>query len=144
MTSRRDVIAGAVALALLPLPASATPETARALLATLAKGTPRQGRIALRLPEVADNGASVPLTVAVESPMTVADHVKAVHVVADGNPNPGVASFRFTPAAGKAEVQTRIRLSESQRVTAVAEMSDGSLWTTTREVRVTLGGCAGG
>jgi len=144
--TRRGFVSGAGALVvtLLPLAAGATPEAARALLGSLAKGTPRTGRIALRLPEIADNGASVPLTVAVESPMTPADHVKALHIVADGNPNPGVVSFRFTPAVGKAEVQTRIRLSETQRVTALAEMSDGSLWTAVREVRVTLGGCATG
>ncbi|MGE0723582.1 MAG: thiosulfate oxidation carrier protein SoxY [Alphaproteobacteria bacterium] len=144
--SRRAVLAaaGMVAIALVPVPAAATPEAARALLARLAPGPTKAGRIVLRLPEVADNGASVPMTIAVESPMTADDHVRAIHVVADGNPNPGVATFRLTPMAGKAEVQTRIRLAESQRVTVVAEMSDGSRWSVAREVRVTLGGCAAG
>jgi sulfur-oxidizing protein SoxY len=83
------------------------------------------------------------VTVSVESPMTDKDYVKAVHVVADGNPNPGVGSFFFNPASGKCEVQLRMRLAQTQKIVAVAEMSDGTLWTTAREVKVTIGGCGG-
>jgi sulfur-oxidizing protein SoxY len=144
---RRTILLGAAAAAalaaVLPRAAQATPQAAADLLRTLAKGAPRPGRIQLQMPAIADNGASVPLTVTVESPMTEADHVRAVHVVADGNPNPGVITLRLGPDNGKAEVSVRIRLAQSQRVIALAEMSDGSLWTATREVAVTVGGCGG-
>ncbi len=102
-----------------------------------------EGKIKLDLPSIAENGLVVPLGVEVESPMTDADHVKAVHVFADGNPNPGVASFYFTPMMPKAIVQIRMRLAQTQNIIAVAEMSDGKLFTTKREVKVTIGGCGG-
>ncbi|QQS14668.1 MAG: thiosulfate oxidation carrier protein SoxY [Rhodospirillales bacterium] len=147
---RRRVIVGALGAgaaatlaAILPVAAGATPESAKALLQTLAKGDPKEGRIAIRAPEIAENGNAVPVTVSVESPMTEKDHVKAIHIVADGNPNPGVASFNLTPLAGKAEVQLRVRMATTQKVVVVAEMSDGSLWTAAREVKVTIGGCGG-
>lgn len=105
--------------------------------------TVQEGRIALDLPEIAENGNTVPLTVQVDSPMTDDDHVRAVHVMAPRNPDPEVASFYFTPGNGRAVVSTRIRLAESQPVHAVAEMSDGSVYSTVREVEVTIGGCGG-
>jgi sulfur-oxidizing protein SoxY len=123
--------------------ARATPETAMAWLQKLAPGTPRSGRVAITAPEIAENGNSVPVTVFVESPMTEADYVNAVHVAAEGNPNPGVGTFRFVPDSGRAEVQFRIRLAGTQRLIAVAALSDGSLWTASREVKVTIGGCGG-
>jgi len=101
------------------------------------------GRITLDLPEVAENGATVPLAVEIESPMTGDNHVKALYLFAERNPHPEVASFHFTPRSGRAMVATRIRLAESQRVHALAEMSDGSLFTVAREVQVTIGGCGG-
>lgn len=147
---RRRVVLGALGAgsaaalaALFPAAAGATPESAKALLQTLAKGDPKEGRITIRAPEIAENGNAVPVTVSVESPMTGTDHVKAVHIVADGNPNPGVASFNLTPLAGKAEVQLRVRMATTQKIVVVAEMSDGSLWTAAREVKVTIGGCGG-
>jgi sulfur-oxidizing protein SoxY len=101
----------------------------------------RPGRVSLRLPDIADNGNSVPLTVSVDSPMTARDHVKALHVIAEDNPNPDVLSVRFTPGHGKAEVSTRIRLARTQSVHAIAEMSDGSFWSARVETIVTIGGC---
>jgi sulfur-oxidizing protein SoxY len=136
--------AAALAPVLLPKAASATPQAAAELLQKLAKGTPRQGRVTLQAPTIADNGNSVPLTVSVDSPMTEAEHVKAIHVVADGNPNPGVLSVKLGPENGRAEISVRIRLAASERVIAVAEMADGSLWTASREVTVTVGGCGAG
>lgn len=138
---RRAALAGSV-VALSTRAAQATPETARRLLQGFARsGTPREGRVVLRIPEIAEDGTQVAVTIAVESPMSATDHVRALHVVADGNPNPGVASFAFTPLAGRCEIQFRMRLAQSQRVTALAEMSDGSLWIATRAVTVTVGGC---
>jgi sulfur-oxidizing protein SoxY len=99
------------------------------------------GGIALRLPPVAENGGQVPLTVLVDSPMTAADHVQAIHVFATRNPTPGVASFRLSPALGRAEVQTRIRLAENQRVVALARLSDGRVLRAAAETSVVTGGC---
>ena len=102
---------------------------------------PREGRIALDLPEIAENGGAVRLDLRVDSPMTAEDHVRRVMVVAHGNPSAGVAEFRFSPLSAVAEVATRIRLGQSQIVTAVAEMGDGSFYAASREVQVTVGGC---
>lgn len=125
-------------------PARAAPGELPALLDKRAGGAgPEQGRIVLTLPEIAEDGSSVPLQVSVESPMTEADHVKVIHVFADGNPQPEVVSFRFTPASGRAAASTRIRLAKTQNVIALAETSDGSLYRTSREVQVTIGGCTG-
>jgi sulfur-oxidizing protein SoxY len=109
----------------------------------LGERTAKQGGIVIDLPEIAENGNTVPLTLEVDSPMTQNDYVKAVHVMTERNPNPEVATFYFTPRSGRATVSTRIRLAESQTVHAVAEMSDGSVYTAAREVEVTIGGCGG-
>ena len=85
----------------------------------------------------------VPVNVEVESPMTDADHVKTVHVFADGNPFPGVVSYRFTPACGKAAASTRMRLAQTQNIICIAEMSDGKLYMAKSNVKVTIGGCGG-
>jgi len=100
-----------------------------------------EGGITLRAPATAENGGQVPLTILVESPQTAAEHVTAIHVFATRNPTPGVASFRLTPALARAEVQTRIRLAESQIVVVLAQLSDGSLRRANAEIRVTTGGC---
>jgi sulfur-oxidizing protein SoxY len=101
------------------------------------------GKVKLDVPEIAENGLVVPVNVEVESPMTDADYVKAVHVFADGNPAPGVVSYRFTPACGKAAASTRMRLAQTQNIICIAEMSDGSLYMTKSDVKVTIGGCGG-
>jgi sulfur-oxidizing protein SoxY len=129
--------------ALGPSPALATPQQAQELLAKLVKAEPKEGRITLKAPEIAENGNTVPVTITVDSPMTDKDYVKAVHLVSEGNPNPGLATFNFTPANGKAEVEVRIRMAGSQKLIAVAEMSDGTAWRAVREVKVTIGGCGG-
>jgi len=101
------------------------------------------GKIKLDVPQIAENGLVVPISIDVESPMTDADYVKAVHVYADGNPLPQICSFRFTPDCGKASASTRMRLAQTQNIIAIAEMSNGSLFTTKAEVKVTIGGCGG-
>ncbi|HYF06760.1 MAG TPA: thiosulfate oxidation carrier protein SoxY [Acetobacteraceae bacterium] len=148
MMRRRGVLAlaaGGVTATLLPVPAAAqlAPAVQAALDRVRGNRTPQEGRVALRLPPIAENGNTVPLTVAVESPMTAADHVKTIHVFATRNPTPDIASFHLTPAMGRAQADTRIRLGETQEVLAVAEMSDGSLFIGRAEVRVTIGGCGG-
>jgi len=105
--------------------------------------TPTEGRVKLDLPEIAENGNTVPMTVSVESPMTDKSYVSEVLVVTDENPRAGVAVFHFNPASGVAEASTRIRLAATQNVIAVAKMNDGSLYTGKKLVKVTIGGCGG-
>ena len=102
-----------------------------------------EGRITLELPQIAENGNTVPIGIEVDSPMTEDDHVTAVHLFAEKNPNPNVATIRFTPASGRAKASTRMRLLKTQNVIAVAEMSDGSVYMAKTEVKVTIGGCGG-
>lgn len=147
--SRRQVVKGVGALALGGLwlasrPAEADVAKAQKLLAELiGDKTPQEGKVRLDMPQIAENGQSVPLTVAVDSPMTAESYCKAIHVLADGNPEAGVCSFKFTPSSGRAEFSTRMRLAQTQNVWAVAELSDGSVWMTKTEVKVTIGGCGG-
>lgn len=101
------------------------------------------GKIKLDVPEIAENGLVVPINVEVESPMTDADYVKAVHVFADGNPLPGVVTYKFTPACGKASASTRMRLAQTQNIVCVAEMSNGTLHMAKANIKVTIGGCGG-
>jgi len=97
--------------------------------------------VTLELPPLSENGNTVPLTVSVESPMTQAEHVRAIHIFTELNPQPDVVSFRFGPRAGRARVSTRIRLANTQTVTAIGELSDGSFWSTSAAVVVTLAAC---
>jgi sulfur-oxidizing protein SoxY len=137
------LIAGSTLL-FLPRRAGATPQAAQKLLGTLSGGkTPKSGKVKITMPQIAENGKAVPVTVSVESPMTGKDHVKAIHIVAEANPDPDVVSFQLTPMSGKAEISTRMRLAKTQKVIALAEMSDGSLYTASTEVKVTIGGCGG-
>ena len=95
------------------------------------------------MPEIAENGNTVPFTISVDSPMTETDNVKAIHVLATANPQPGVATFRFSPLSGKATVASRMRLARTQDVIAIAELSDGRFLMSKRNVKVTIGGCGG-
>jgi sulfur-oxidizing protein SoxY len=104
---------------------------------------PKAGRINLELPQIAENGNTVPIAIEVDSPMSEQDYVKAVHVFAEQNPMPNVATFRFTPRSGRARAATRMRLLKTQNVVALAEMSDGSVYLASTEVKVTIGGCGG-
>jgi sulfur-oxidizing protein SoxY len=136
--------AAALAAVLAPRLAVASPAQVEAEINKLYTGKSiAEGRIKLDLPSIAENGLVVPLNFEVESPMTEKDYVKAVHVFADGNPNPGVASFYFTPMMPKAAAQIRMRLAQTQNIIAVAELADGSLYTARKEVKVTIGGCGG-
>lgn len=99
--------------------------------------------IEMDLPQIAENGNTVPLGLSVNSPMTDEDHVTALHVFAEGNPRPDVASIHFSPKNGVAEASTRMRLAKTQNVVAIAEMSDGKAYIARAEVKVTIGGCGG-
>lgn len=105
------------------------------------EATPVTGNVELELPLVSEDGSSVALTVRVNSPMNESDHVEALHLFAPGNPTPELAVFRFTPLAGRADIETRIRLDKSQTVVAVAQMASGDVYLAEREIRVTTTGC---
>jgi sulfur-oxidizing protein SoxY len=146
--TRRDVLRtaalAAFAAALAPRMARADEKAVAEELKKLYGDKPiKEGRIKLDVPQIAENGLVVPVNIDVESPMTANDYVKAVHIFADGNPLPGIVSYRFTPECGKASASTRMRLAQTQNVVCVAEMSDGSLFSTKAEVKVTIGGCGG-
>ena len=134
---------GALALALIPGVAFAKPDDVKAYLAAQLPGTAQSGKVTIDAPEIAENGNTVPITVSVDSPMTKDNYVKSIVVAADSNPLPGVARFDLSPANGEANVQFRMRLAQTQNVVVVAQMSDGSLWTASKLIKVTIGGCGG-
>ena len=146
-SSRRDFLAlaaGGAVLTVMAVPASATPQqVADEIKKLYADKKMAEGKIKLDLPSIAENGLVVPLNFEIESPMTDADYVKSVHFFAEGNPNPLVAAFHFPPLMPKAAAQIRIRLAQTQNIVAVAEMSDGKVYTAKKEVKVTIGGCGG-
>jgi sulfur-oxidizing protein SoxY len=147
MTPRRAFLAAAAAL-----PVAIASRRVRAQIDPLdpqvwvvtggRKVTP--GRVKLELPALAENGNSVPMRVSVASPMTAVDHVRAIHLFSERNPVRNMASFHLGPRAGRAEVATRVRLAGTQRLHAVAELSDGTFWSDTREIEVSLAACTDG
>jgi sulfur-oxidizing protein SoxY len=148
--TRRDVLLSAARLAsgiglvsVLPWNESrATPAAMQAAIKKVVGTAPlRKGKVTLELPPLVENGNTVSLEVAVDSPMTAADHVKAIHIFNEKNPQPNVISVHLGPRAGKAAVSTRMRLADSQKVIAIAEMSDGTFWSDEADVIVTLAAC---
>jgi sulfur-oxidizing protein SoxY len=149
-TSRREFLlaAGGVAAGIgltsvvAVKPARATPVAMQdAIRKVVGSARVNTGRVKLELPPLVENGNTVPLAVSVESPMTEADHVRAIHVFTEKNPQPDVVNFRLGPRAGRASVATRIRLADTQTVVAIAELSDGSFWSASGAVVVTLAAC---
>lgn len=145
--SRRSALALGAGTALAALGArnsAATPDEAAAEIAKFAGGAlPLPGRIKIELPEIAENGNTVPLSVVVDSPMNGNDYVSAILVVADGNPRPGMARFHLTPMSGSAAIVTRVRLNATENVIVVAKTSAGKLYIAQKLVKVTIGGCGG-
>ena len=143
MKSRRAFMAGAAVVSILPLAsARATPETmAAAIKQVTGDATVRPGRVTLDIPPLVENGNTVPLTVTVESPMTEADHVRAIHVFNEKNPQPHVFNARLGPRNGKAVISTRIKLADAQKVIAIAETSKGEFFSASADVIVTLAAC---
>ena len=147
--SRRDLLKVASALALgeaaglmLVPSAAATPATMQAAIASVTRGAKvNPGKIKLDIPPLVENGNTVPCSITVDSPMTEVDYVKAIHVFTEKNPQPNVVSIQLGPRAGRASVSTRIRLADTQSVVAIAELSDGSLWSHRVDVLITLGAC---
>ncbi|SEO67359.1 sulfur-oxidizing protein SoxY [Rhodospirillales bacterium URHD0017] len=142
-TTRRTFIAGAALVSVLPLsPARATPQAmAAAIKEVVGDNAILEGRVTLDLPPLIENGNTVPVTVSVESPMSEADHVKAIHVFNEKNPQPHVFDVRLSPRNGKAVVATRIKLGDSQKIVAIAETSKGEFFSASADVIVTLAAC---
>ncbi len=142
--TRRMVLGGLASVAVLR-PAGATPAAMEAALREFTgEAAMRPGRVKLDLPPLVDNGNLVSVSVAVDSPMTPAEHVRRIGIFNEKNPQPHVATFHLGPRAGRASVATRMRLADSQRVIAVAELSDGTFWTDSADVIVTLAACLEG
>jgi sulfur-oxidizing protein SoxY len=159
IVDRRDFVLGASAILALacwlpsaaeagapaaqPAPAAKVPTSDEVIKAIVGDAKPAEGKINLELPEIAENGNTVPFTISVDSPMTDKDYVKALHIVSTGNPRAEIGSYFFTPAAGKAITSSRMRLAKTQDIVAIAEMSDGKFYMGKRNVKVTIGGCGG-
>jgi len=147
LATRRDTLRGALAAgAALPIlslhRATATPADMRAAIANVIGDVKLNvGRVKIEIPPLVENGNTVPCTVSVESPMTTEDYVKAIHVFNEKNPQPNVISARLGPRTGRASIATRIRLTDSQTVVAIGEMADGSFWSDSVSVIITLGAC---
>lgn len=144
--TRRAVVfgslAGGLAATISVERAQTTPAQMRAAIRNVVgTATVRQGRVELDVPPVVENGNTVSLVVTADSPMTATDYVKAIHVFNEKNPQPNVITVHLGPRAGKAKISTRFRLADTQTVTAIAEMSDGTFWSATAEVIVTLAAC---
>jgi sulfur-oxidizing protein SoxY len=144
--SRREFLIGSAGIGLasaLPLEsASATPAMLEeAIRNVIGEANLQTGRITLEVPPLVENGNTVPVMIIVDSPMSKADHVKAIHVFNEKNPQPHVISITLGPRAGKARIATRIKLADTQRVVGIAEMSDGSFWTGEANVIVTIAAC---
>ena len=145
---RRKVVAGlgvgVLVAALAPrLAVAKMKDVENAMKKLIGDKKPKEGRVKLELPQIAENGNTVPIKVSVEGPMTETDYVKAVHVFSEGNPRPDVASFYFTPRSGKAFVSTRMRMAKTQNIIAVAETNKGEVFMAKQGVKVTIGGCGG-
>lgn len=144
--SRRTFLAAAATLPLLvqvrPVSALPTIDVLQPLVQKITGGAAlREGRVQLEIPQLSDNGHSVPLKISVKSAMTENDHVRAIHVLSEKNPRPVIAVFHLQPGCGRAEVSTRIRLNGAQNILVVAAMADGSFWASSAEVIVTETAC---
>ena len=143
-TTRRQLLAAGIGLgaAVIVRPALASAEEMEAAVRAFTGGAPvREGRVRFEIAPLVENGNTVPISIGVDSPMTPADHVQAIAVFNERNPQTQVASFVLGPRAGRATVSTRIRLATSQRLVAVARLSDGSHWSRSVDVIVTLAAC---
>src|SRR5580700_7583165 len=148
-TTRRQFLGlagGAAVLGAVPVvtsrPAEATPAMlAAAIRNVVGAAVVHTGKVKLDIPPLVENGNTVPMTVSVTSPMTSDDFVRSIHVFNEKNPQPNIGNFYLGPHAGRAQISTRIRLADSQKITAIAHLSDGSFWSVSADVVVTLAAC---
>lgn len=135
-------LTGGAAVMVIVRPVAATPAMQSAAIRNIVgEANVRTGKVRLDIPPLVENGNTVPMTVSVASPMTADDYVKSIHVFNEKNPQPNIGNFYLGPRAGRAQVSTRIRLADSQKVTAIARLSDDTFWSATADVVVTLAAC---
>jgi sulfur-oxidizing protein SoxY len=133
---------GAAAAVVTLRPAEATPAMqSSAIRQVVGDAAVKTGKVKLDVPPLVENGNTVPMTVSVDNPMTADNHVKSIHVFNEKNPQPNVGNFYLGPNAGRAQVSTRIRLADSQKITAIAKLSDGTFWSASVDIIVTLAAC---
>src|SRR6202161_161045 len=134
---------GMAALSVMTVPpAEAIPAMlASAIRNVVGSAVVQTGKVKLDIPPLVENGNTVPMTVSVTSPMTPDDYVKTIHVFNEKNPQPNIGNFYLGPRAGRAQVSTRIRLADTQKIVAIARLSDGSFWSASADVIVTLAAC---
>lgn len=143
-TTRRRFLSltGGAAVMVIVRPVDATPAMLLAAIRNVVgEANVRTGKVKLDIPPLVENGNTVPMTVSVASPMTADEYVKSIHVFNEKNPQPNIGNFYLGPRAGRAQVSTRIRLADSQKVTAIARLSDDTFWSATADVVVTLAAC---
>ncbi len=148
-TTRRTFlgVAGSAAIAgVVPIvtlrPLEATPATLNTAIRNIVgEAKVQTGKVKIDIPPLVENGNTVPMTVSVTSPMTETDYVKSIHVCNEKNPLPNVGNFYLGAYAGRAQIATRIRLADSQKVVAIARMSDDTFWSASADVIVTLAAC---
>ena len=143
-TTRRTFLSltGGAAALVIVRPADATPATLQsAIRNVVGEANVRTGKVKLDIPPLVENGNTVPMTVSVDHPMTPDNYVKSIHVFNEKNPQPNIANFQLGPHNGRAQVSTRIRLADSQKIVAIAKLSDGSFWSASVDVVVTLAAC---
>jgi sulfur-oxidizing protein SoxY len=148
-TTRRQFLnlAGSVTFAgTIPIvtlrPLEATPAMLTAAIRNVVGEAPiRTCKVKLDIPPLVENGNTVPMTVSVASPMTADDYVKSIHVFNEKNPQPNIGNFHLGPSSGRAQISTRIRLADTQKVVAIARLSDDTFWQVTTEIVVTLAAC---
>ena len=144
LTRRRAlaVSAGALSIAVIR-PARATTETMQTAIKQFSGGAAiSQGKVTLDIPPLVENGNSVPLIVTVDNPMTETNFVQTIAIFNERNPESNIGNFHLSPRSGRAWISTRIRLGDSQMIVAVAKLKDGSLWSGSAELIVTLPACA--
>ncbi len=145
LITRRNVLrfsAAGISMLLIPRVASATEDEMNAAISQMFGDRPiTEGRVSVDLPPIAENGFSVPIDIAVDSPMTEDDHVKQIVVFSPRNPLPVLAQYHLTPMSGRADVSARIRLGGTQSIRVIAEMNDGTLWSGAKQTLVTLAAC---
>lgn len=145
-TTRRQFLSLAGGVAVIPIvtigPLEATPAMLNSAIRNIVGEAPiRAGKVKLDIPPLVENGNTVPMTVSVTSPMTADDYVKSIHVFNEKNPQPNIANFYLSASSGRAQVSTRIRLADTQKVVAIARLSDDSFWQVTADIVVTLAAC---
>ncbi|MBW7960913.1 SoxY-related AACIE arm protein [Bradyrhizobium sp. BR 10261] len=144
-TTRRQFLslAGVTVIPIVTLrPVEATPAMLDSAIRNIIGEAPiRAGKVKLDIPPLVENGNTVPMTVSVTSPMTADDYVKSIHVFNEKNPQPNIGTFYLSPSCGRAQISTRIRLADTQKVVAIARLSDDSFWQVTADVVVTLAAC---